>query len=305
MNAIEFWLNMSTGDILETYDGPSADTAKFFDHVSPAGTRQYVYYHPVIGRPWTLVLSAPASRAQQIAIDIAGPLLILILILAITGIFITRMGLKVVTASLKTLAGQAGRIAEGRLDHPLPVEGEDEVGQLRRAFEQMRISLKARLDELNRLLIVSQGVASSLEISEAIQPILDAALVSGASFSRIVLLPAVVPELDGSEGETLHFSSGQDVKVYREWDEQILAFTRQQDRLALSNTSRPRLFHFNPARPHPKSLVAIALRHENKYYGVLWVGYNSATHLHDRRSTVPDYFRKPCRLSRCQCPAYS
>ena len=267
-------VNMKTGDILETYDGPSAETAKFFDHVSPAGTRQFLYYHPVIGRPWTLVLSAPASRTQQIAIDIAGPLLILILILAITGIFITRMGLKVVTASLKTLAVQAGRIAEGRLDHPLPVEGEDEVGQLRWAFEQMRLSLKARLDELNRLLIVSQGVASSLEISEAIQPILDAALVSGASFSRIVLLPAVVPELDGSEGEPLHFCTGPDVKVYREWDDQILAFTRQQDRLALSNTSRPRLFHFNPAKPHPKSLVAIALRHENKYYGVLWVGYN-------------------------------
>ncbi len=263
-------------EVLKEYDGPKSETGAFFDHISPNGTRQYVYFLPVSGRPWKVVLVAPAARAQQIAIEIASPLLILIVIVSILGIIITRMGLKVVTASLNTLATQAGRIAEGRLDHPLPVDGEDEVGLLRRAFEQMRLSLKARLDELNRLLMVSQGVASSLEISEAVQPILDAALVSGASFSRIVLLPAVVPELDGSEGAPVRFSSGSDMKVYREWDEQILAFARQQDRLVLSNTNRPRLFQFNPARPHPESLIAIALRHENKYYGAFWTGYNQA-----------------------------
>lgn len=269
-------VNSETGEFLKEYNGPKSESADLFDHISPNGTREYVFFYPVGGRPWSVVLIAPAARTQQIAIEIAGPLLILIFILAVFGIIIARMGLKVVTASLNTLANQAGRIAEGRLDHPLPINGEDEVGQLRRAFEQMRLSLKARLDELNRLLIVSQGVASSLEISEAIQPILDAALVPGGSFSRVVLLPAVVPELDGSAGAPQHFSSGQDLKTYWEWDEQILTFTRQQDRLVLTNTNRPRLFQFNPAKPHPQSLIAIALRHENKYYGVLWVGYNQA-----------------------------
>ncbi len=267
-------LHRETGEILKDYEGPISEKPEFYDQISPGGTRQYVYFHPVSGRPWSVVLIVPAARVHQIAIEIAGPLLILILLLSILGIIITRLGLNVVTASLKTLATQAGNIAEGRLDHPLPVEGEDEVGQLRRAFEQMRLRLKARLDELNRLLIVSQSVASSLEISEAVQPILDAALVSGANFSRIILLPAVVPELDGSEGSTLRFSSGPDLRVYREWDEQIMSFARQQDRLVLSNTNRPRLFQFNPARPHPESLISIALRHENKFYGVLWVGYN-------------------------------
>lgn len=267
-------VNSKTDSILKEYEGPKSEIPTFFNHISPDGTRQFVYYMPVSGRPWKVVLISPASKAQQIAIEIAGPMLILITILAILGVMIARMGLKVVTASLKTLATQAGLIAEGRLDHTLPLQGEDEVGQLRRAFEQMRLSLKARLDELNRLLIVSQGVASSLEISEAVQPILDASLVSGASFSRIVLLPAVVPELDGSEERPVCFNAGQDLKAYREWDEQILAFTRQQDRLVLTNTNRPRLFQFNPARAHPTSLIAIALRQDNKYYGVFWVGYN-------------------------------
>jgi len=77
--------------------------------------------------------------------------------------------------------GAPHHIAQGQLDHPLPVEGVDEVGQVRRAFEQMRISLHARLEELNQLLLVSQGVASSLEMEGAVQPILEAVLASGAS----------------------------------------------------------------------------------------------------------------------------
>jgi len=56
----------------------------------------------------------------------------------------------------------------------------DELGRLGRAFEQMRQSLKARLDELNKLLIVSQGVAANLEIHAAIQPVLEAALSESA-----------------------------------------------------------------------------------------------------------------------------
>ncbi len=262
------------GQLLKEYNCPKSDLPEFFEQVSPGGTRQFIYFYPVSGRPWGIVLTAPSARAQQIAIEIVWPLLIMIILITVLAAIITRLGLKAVTASLQTLAAQAARISEGRLDHPLPVNGEDEVGKLRRAFEQMRLSLKARLDELNRLLTVSQSVASSLEISEAIQPILDAARIPGASFARAVLLPAVAPELGGYDESPIHFSSGPDNKAYREWDGQILAFARQQDRLVLSNTSRPRLFQFHQASPHPESLIAIALRQENKYYGVLWVGYD-------------------------------
>jgi two-component system phosphate regulon sensor histidine kinase PhoR len=37
--------------------------------------------------------------------------------------------------------------------------------------------------------------------------------------------------------------------------------------------SRTRLT-LDPGLPHPESLIAIALRHESKYYGVLWAAYN-------------------------------
>jgi PAS domain S-box-containing protein len=259
--------------VMTTYPGRTSDEALFYDDAALDGTRQLVYYQPAVGRAWSVVLTVPAYRAQQLALTIAAPLLAIIMILSIVAIIMTRLSLRAVTASLNNLAGEASRLAEGKLEQPLAVTGEDEVGQLSHAFEQMRVSLKARMDELNRLLVVSQGVASSLEVSEAVQPVLESALVTGANTARIVLTPSVLPELDGDSTTPISFGLGPEKDAYRELDDQVLALTRQQERLVLSNILRPRLLNLNPGAPSPSSLMAVALRNENLYYGALWVAY--------------------------------
>ncbi|MBN2549756.1 MAG: PAS domain-containing protein [Anaerolineales bacterium] len=262
--------------VMTVYDGRIEPEPAFYDGTAPDGTRQMVYSQPAEGRPWSVILTVPASSVQQLALDIATPLLGMILLLSVISIIILRLGVGMVTSNLQNLASEAGLLAEGRLDQPLPVDGEDEVGYLRRAFEQMRVSLKARLDELNRLLVVSQGVASSLEISEAVQPVLEAAQASGASMARVVLTPSVVPELDGDSSTPISFTTGPSQQLYHELDEQILALTRQQERLVLPNLNRPRLLNFTPGAPRPESIIAIALRHENLYYGALWMAYDQS-----------------------------
>jgi PAS domain S-box-containing protein len=62
--------------------------------------------------------------------------------------------------------------------------------------------------------------------------------------------------------------------LYSELDEQLLTLTRQQDRVLLTNPSRTRVVTFKPTSPRPTSLLAVALRHENQYYGTLWVAYD-------------------------------
>ncbi len=138
----------------------------------------------------------------------------------------------------------------------------------------MRISLKARLDELNQLLKVSQGVAANLDLEEALQVILESTLSLGASLARVVISPAVMPELDRSSTELVRYSAGPAKNLYSELDDQILGLARQQDRLMLSNLTRPRLLTIASNSPRPASLVAFALRHENLYYGVLWAAYD-------------------------------
>ncbi len=254
-----------------TYEGPANPAVPFTTHIAADGTRQYVYYQPVEGRAWAIALTIPAWQVQELALLIALPLSALILLLAVVALASMRLGLRAVTGSLQNLAIEADRIARGNLDHPLKVEGVDEVGRLSRSFEQMRASLQARLDELNRLLEVSQGVASSLEMRDAVQPVLEAALSTGASAVRLVLSPTVLPktviELPS------RFSLGPAKNEYAHLDEPILQQLQKQDWLILTNLSRTRLLDLSPDLPYPASLLAVALRHRNRYYGAMWVAY--------------------------------
>jgi signal transduction histidine kinase len=256
---------------LTTYNGQRGDQALFYDGTASDGTRQLVYYQPVLGRPWAVVLTVPAQQAQQLALNIAMPLSLMIIFLAFVAMVSLRVGLRVVTGSLQSLATEANRIAQGNLDHPLQVDGVDEVGQLRRAFEQMRSSLQARLGEINSLLRVSQGVASSLEMQDAVKPVLDAILSTGANSVSVVLSPSILP--DTFVQLPSRFSLGPVHDVYAHLDDQILTLAQNQEKIVLPNLSRSRELNLDPARPQPLALLGVALRHENKYYGVLWAGF--------------------------------
>ena len=260
--------------VMSQYTGHVPESSGFFDELAPDGTRKWVFYQPTEGRKWAVVLTVPAKSVQQIALDIATPLLITILIVALVTVILLSLSLNRITGSLQGLADQAGSIAKGQLEEPLIVTGVDEVGQLRQSFEQMRLSLKARLDELNQLLVVTQGVAANLDMGQAVQPILESALVSGAGSARTVLDPAMVPELAGEAKKMVVFSTGVNGDRYGYLDEQILNLTRQQERLVLNNVLRPRLLRFQAEDQRPEAVLAISLRHESQYYGALWIAYD-------------------------------
>jgi len=253
------------------YEGERSDQPAFFDETAAIGTRQLVYYQPVTGLPWAVVLTIPAQATQQLAIDIALPISLMIVLLGLVALTFMRVNLRLVTGSLQSLATEAKYLATGRLDRPLNVEGEDEISELRRAFEQMRVNLQARLQDLNRLLVASQGVASSLTLGDALRPVLEAVISNGASSVRIVLVRDTFP----TTVETpLRFADGVEQDVYMHLDHQILGLTEQQERLVMATISRNRGLMLDPNLPQPESLIAIALKHENRYYGVLWAAYN-------------------------------
>lgn len=260
--------------IMSEYKGSTKVQDSVDLEITPDGTRQYVLVRPAIGHDWTIILAVPASRIQTLSLEIATPTLLWILLLSFLAVLSIHFGIGRITKTLQNLAGEADQLAHGKLNQPLQVEGEDEVGQLRRAFEQMRLSLKARLDELNRLLVVSQGVASSLEMSESVQPVLESAVASGASMARVVLTPSVIPGLGKDSNLPVTFSIGSAQHLYHELDDQILSLTQGQERLVLSNVNRPRLLEFSADSPKPESVLAVAMRHENKYYGALWAAFD-------------------------------
>ncbi|MBN2499898.1 MAG: HAMP domain-containing protein [Anaerolineales bacterium] len=257
--------------IMQPYTGSVSETPQFFTEPGPDGTRQIVFYYPVSGRSWAVVTSIPVQLAQQQALSLTLPRLGLLLILAVISFILLRITLRFVTGSLQTLATESGRIASGQLETALSVDGTDEIGQLGQAFERMRVSLKSRLDEINRLLSVSQGVASSLEMEAAVKPILEAALTTGASTARLVLSSAVVNEIEGDMPK--QFGLGPANDRYHSLDQQVLDLTKEHESVTLTNPARAGL-RLDDGSPPPASLMAIALRHENRYYGTLWVAYD-------------------------------
>jgi PAS domain S-box-containing protein len=257
--------------LLAAYTGRHGNEAFFYEDTAADGTRQLAYYQPVDGHPWAVVLTVPAQQAQQIALNIAMPLSLMIILLALAAMISLRFGLRVVTGSLQGLADEANRIAQGQLDHPLEMEGVDEVGQLRHAFEQMRASLQARLQEINSLLRVSQDVASSLEMQDSVKPVLDAILSTGAKSVSVVLSPGILP--DTFVELPSRFALGASQEIYSHLDDQILRLARSQEKIVLMDVSRSRELRLDPALTQPLALLAVALRHENRYYGVVWAGY--------------------------------
>jgi PAS domain S-box-containing protein len=261
--------------ILKEYSSDQAyQINKLTDEIGPDGTRQLVYYKPLYGGTWMVVLQVPAQQAQQLAVTIATPLSIMVLVLSAVLALYLHSSMRKVTASLQKISSQATRISQGELNQAMQIQGEDEVAQLGRAFEQMRTSLKESLDEQQRLLRVSQGVASSLEMNESVQPVLESILANGASSARIVLSPEALPEFDGNGHLPVVYAAGSGAKNYAYLDEQVITLMRQQTRLVLTRPRRTKLFNYPPNASIPEALLALPIHHENQFYGSLWAAYD-------------------------------
>ena len=257
--------------VMTSYTGELAEGAQFYDDTAADGTRNLIFHQPILGRDWAVLLTVSAFQAQQLALNIALPLLGLLVILSLVVFILMRFGVNMITGSLRSLAVEAKRIAEGDLDQPLEVQGVDEVGQLRGAFEEMRVRLKDRLDELNRLLTVSQAVASHLDIEAATKPILDSALTSGATASYLILADEAMP--DAGEAFPQEFASGGALDKFNHLNPKILALIRDQEQVILTNPARARSLQLDPTKAVPGALMAVPLRDESTFFGSLWVAY--------------------------------
>ena len=93
--------------------------------------------------------------------------------------------------------------------------------------------MQARLEEINRLLLVSQGVASSLEMQDAVKPVLEAILSTGANSVRVVLSPSILP--DTFIELPSRFTVGAVKDAYAHLDDQILDLAQSHEKIVLPN----------------------------------------------------------------------
>lgn len=247
-----------------------------FVYYASDGLHRLLYVRPVSGLPWTAIIELPYAAVLGLAAQISTPLLILLIGLVIVASAFVALASRWVTRPLATLARASQQIAEGKLDSPVTVGGDDEVGRLGQSFEQMRQRLRGQLADLSLLLRVSQEVAAaSLDVQRGIPPILKSALqASPAQCCRLVILTD-----DGAAEQVI--SAGQALEEGLTPLDRALA-------VQAGNLDEPWLFEtlarvrnvLSPAAlwPNVRSLAAFVVRRRTRPLGVLWLAYNEPHH---------------------------
>jgi len=256
-------------DPLVIHETKRSQSRAYEDISPPHNLQRLVYYSPVEGHPWTVVIQMPYEVILRQAMDISIPLLIRLLILAVIGSGVIVFAARYLMQPVEQVAEVAGQIAAGRLDIPVETGGEDEVGRLRTAFERMRRSLKERLDQLSLLWRVSQAVSSSLELNESLSPILAGALdKTGACAARIVLLSA-----NGSVEDVVSRGGRTDLLV--SLDSHAATMVRPGRQLLIHNLARAQETHLlNLRRAGLRALYGLPLTTRGRLSGVFWLAFD-------------------------------
>lgn len=311
---ILYHASSSSSLIMSEYIGKVPEYSEYFEDISPSGARKMVFYLPVEGRHWSVLLTVPSEQMQKMTLEIMLPLLVLVILSLALLLIGLKSGLQKIVSSLSSLTNDVVNFSQGKLDHSLNVHSggyqgrADEIGKLGSALEKMRISLKARLDEMNRMLLVTQGMATELRINKSTRPLLEAAIGNGASSARLVLIKDVVlsnqhdsdvSSVDRLEGQIsewnlfeetetslIAFGSGKKHDLYAYLDRQLFEVMRSQDIFSVPNTSRLRSLFFLSGHLKPGAIIAFALRQDDKYYGVLWIAYNQIHQFSDDETHI-------------------
>lgn len=271
--------NTLPGQVMTVYNGDVPEQTGFYDDTSATGTRRLLYAVVTDDGNWKILLSLPASAAQEIALNIAIPLLAMTLAVSFAAYVLLRFMMKKITTSLGVLADRADEIAHGSLNTPVETSGVDEIGRLGAAFEQMRKSMKDRLEELDHLLKVSQGVASNLSINGAATHILEAALSSGACSSRLVLLKE--PNILETPANFQTFSAGKYADEFNSLDEMMLGLLKDEQITIIPSKARIKRMGISKTAILPAAVAGVAIREEDTYYGVLWIAFDQTHRFQD------------------------
>jgi PAS domain S-box-containing protein len=237
---------------------------------SRTNTRQLVYYQTGPDHPWTTIITIPyegvLGQALRIAAQLGGVLLVAMLLY---GAYLLYTG-RSITKPLTELVHASQQIAGGSLDTPIESSGDDEIGRLGQAFNQMQVSLKSRLDELSLLLDVSQNVSKSFDINQGMPIIMQGALRgTGAAGIRVVVL-------NPSGRQPLFFHEGPAGQPMAAFDRQIMSLVRQQQEMRLATPDQVRQ-QLGKNRDLPfGAMITLPLSTRSRFQGVLWLAYRQA-----------------------------
>lgn len=256
--------------IMKQADIDLMDHGQVISEVSSEGVRQLMNIYAVEGYSWYVVIVKPYSVVDKLALSLGFQLFTMIAIIGVVVIAVVYIISKRLTRPLELMAGAAESIARGNLNQSTPKSSEDEIGVLAGSFERMRASLQDRLNEMDLLLAVSQRVASSLNFSEFLPPILDG--MRGLTDADIVRLIITPDQSQDSKFEV--YQAGEDPGNWASLDHQIILLSRERGQFILENPSRAQaVLNVNGLQEPIEALMALPIQNEDQFVGTIWFGH--------------------------------
>jgi sigma-B regulation protein RsbU (phosphoserine phosphatase) len=134
------------------------------------GKKSWLYYAPLPSVGWSIGIIFPEDELfadvsklnrEVLIIGGAGVVLLFLIVVSIS---------RTITRPLRILAQETTEIARGNLDIELPlVKSRDEVGELSKSFENMRVALKEYIANLEETTAAKERIENELKIAQRIQ----------------------------------------------------------------------------------------------------------------------------------------
>jgi signal transduction histidine kinase len=122
-------------------------------HLLPAGAREkshVVAFAPLDAPRWGVVVEQEEDAALVLPHALQNQVIVFGVLALAAGLILAWVTTRAVVRPVNALIHASQSIASGDLDHPLDIAGEDEVGVLARAFDEMRVALKQSREEIAR-----------------------------------------------------------------------------------------------------------------------------------------------------------
>ncbi|GAP20349.1 ATP-binding protein [Leptolinea tardivitalis] len=223
-------------------------------------------------KDWNVYIKVPpTAAASAILFDFSKQIILMVAGFALLLILLNLYWLTLFRDEQKLLQSSR-QISRGNYDLTPALHEISELTDLSQAIEQIRVNVKAQMDEAQRLISIGRGVAVREEFGVAVEPILRAALRGDASCARVILIP---PKIESVLQVSLRrFGLGERSDAYAVLDNQVLEICKREGIFVIRNTARSRRIDFNSAVTVPASIVGLPIYLEkDDFLGVFWIGY--------------------------------
>lgn len=106
------------------------------------GEARMIAYSPVSGTKWFLAVTVPTSEVADDTKALTTSTLLTGMLALLVAMGLAYISSSLISRPITVLTEKAGVLAAGNLAVAVPITGEDEVGALSKAFEQMRLGLR-------------------------------------------------------------------------------------------------------------------------------------------------------------------